>query len=416
MSSTEIFRPEAVSFRQKRLYGNITVVNEPVANYIVIALCLAAALAISCAALGQYTRTEAATGIITTSKPLAKILAPKLGIVDEVSVKEGQHVNTGDKLIVVSVDTSLGNDESYSEDSLRSLERQTSINADQLGVIRTNSSVERRRLAGELTYSIDEHSQIISQIDLQQQLAKSLEKTISKWESLATQGYVSEYALEEKRQQLLAQRQNLSKLMQQQSSLKSQMSNLKAQLTVLGSNERKQVNENQIQNESLRQSSSAAKAAGHYVITAPISGTISSLMVASGKSLRSQGMVLNIIPDNTAFEAELYAPTKAIGFIEQGQSVRLLYDAFPYQKFGSYAGTVEGVSRSAISPNDIDVPLNLQESVYRVRVKLNQEYISAYGKNFPLQAGMVLKANIVLERRSFLDWLLEPIRTVRDRG
>jgi hypothetical protein len=28
---------------------------------------------------------------------------------------------------------------------------------------------------------------------------------------------------------------------------------------------------------------------------------------------------------------------------------------------------------------------------------------------------MALKGNIVLERRSFLDWLLEPIRTVRDR-
>jgi membrane fusion protein len=347
--------------------------------------------------------------------PLAKILAPKLGIVANISVKEGQHVNAGDKLLVVSVDTPFENDESYSGNSLRSLERQTTINDDMREVIRANILVEKNRLSGEVSYATEEHSQVSSQIALQHELAHSLTRTINKWESLAVEGYISEYALEEKRQQLLSQRQNLSKLVQQQLSLKSQLANLKAQLTTLASTERKQLNENNIQTETLKQNSSAAKVAGNYVITAPISGIVSSLMATSGKSLRLQALVLNIIPDRTTLEAELYATSKAIGFIEPGQTVRLLYDAFPYQKFGSYAGTVESVSRSAISPNEIDVPLNLQESVYRVRVKLTQEYISAYGKKIPLQPGMALKGNIVLEKRSFIDWLMEPLRTVRDR-
>jgi membrane fusion protein len=415
MSNIDFFRPEAVSFRKKRLYGNLTVVNEPAANYFVAALCIAALLAIGAATLGQYARTEAAVGIITTSMPLAKILAPKLGIVANISVKEGQHVNAGDKLLVVSVDTPFENDESYSGNSLRSLERQTTINDDMREVIRANILVEKNRLSGEVSYATEEHSQVSSQIALQHELAHSLTRTINKWESLAVEGYISEYALEEKRQQLLSQRQNLSKLVQQQLSLKSQLANLKAQLTTLASTERKQLNENNIQTETLKQNSSAAKVAGNYVITAPISGIVSSLMATSGKSLRLQALVLNIIPDRTTLEAELYATSKAIGFIEPGQTVRLLYDAFPYQKFGSYAGTVESVSRSAISPNEIDVPLNLQESVYRVRVKLTQEYISAYGKKIPLQPGMALKGNIVLEKRSFIDWLMEPLRTVRDR-
>lgn len=416
MSGGDIFRPEAVSFRQKRLYGNITVISEPATNYVTIALCVTAALAIAGATLGQYARTETAVGIITTSKPLAKILAPKAGIVEDVFVRDGQHVNAGDRLLVVSVDTALGNDESYSQDSLRSLERQAAINADQLEAIRTNAATERSRLAGELNHATDELAQIGTQIDLQQQLSRSLETTLSKWESLAKQGYVSQYSLEEKRQQLLAQRQSLAKLLQQQSSVKSQIVNLQAQMTQLSSTERKQINDNRLQTESLRQSTSAAKVAGRYAITAPISGSVSSLMATLGKSIRSQGLVLNIIPDDTALSAELYAPSRAIGLIEPGQSVSLLYDAFPYQKFGAYAGTVDDVSRTAIAPNDLDVPLNLQESVYRVRVKLKQEHVSAYGKTFPLQAGMALKGNFVLERRSFFDWLLEPIRTVRNRS
>lgn len=67
------------------------------------------------------------------------------------------------------------------------------------------------------------------------------------------------------------------------------------------------------------------------------------------KSLRLQALVINIIPDNTELENQLYGISKAMGFIEPSRSVLLLYDTFPYQIFGSYAGIVENISRSAIS-------------------------------------------------------------------
>ncbi|WP_332860384.1 hypothetical protein [Janthinobacterium svalbardensis] len=38
-----------------------------------------------------------------------------------------------------------------------------------------------------------------------------------------------------------------------------------------------------------------------------------------------------------------------MGVIEPSRSAHLLCDAFPYQKFASYAGIVENISRSAIS-------------------------------------------------------------------
>ena len=415
MSDSEFFRPEAVAYRKKRLHGDLTVVSEPVSNYIVGILLFATLLSITAASLGEYARTEIVTGVITTNKPLAKILVPRIGTVVNVMIKEGDYVNVGDKLIVVSVDTNLDETESYSENSLQSLARQNLIIKSQRDNIRNVSSLEKHRLLGELNSAIDQETQITSQIDLQEQLAVSLERTITKWESLAKDGYISEYALEEKRQQLLLQRQNLSKLNLQKLILKSQIKSGESQLSAVSNEEQRQMNENEIQGESIRQSSSAAKAAGHYVITAPVSGIVSSLMASPGRSLRLQSLVLNIIPNKTSLQAELYATSKAIGFVERGQSVRLLYDAFPYQKFGSYGGTVESVSRSAIPPNELDTPLNIQESVYRVRVKLSQEHVSAFGKNFQLQPGMILKGNIVLEKRSFFDWLLEPIRTVRER-
>jgi hypothetical protein len=45
-------------------------------------------------------------------------------------------------------------------------------------------------------------------------------------------------------------------------------------------------------------------------------------------------------------QAEIYIPSRAIGFVKPGQEVRLLYDAFPYQRFGAYRGRVVAASSS----------------------------------------------------------------------
>ena len=46
--------------------------------------------------------------------------------------------------------------------------------------------------------------------------------------------------------------------------------------------------------------------------------------------------------------------------------------------------------------------------------ELNQA-VRAFGEVYPIQPGMTLKAEIVLERQSFLGWLMAPINAVRHR-
>jgi membrane fusion protein len=125
---------------------------------------------------------------------------------------------------------------------------------------------------------------------------------------------------------------------------------------------------------------------------------------------------MTIVPEGSSLHAEVYAPTRAIGFVEPGQEVRLLYDAFPYQRFGSFTGRIVRVSRAAIDPRDLSVPLHLEEAVYRIEVAPEAQSVDAFGAAQPLQPGMTLSANIVLDRRSFLDWLLTPINAVLRRN
>ncbi|MGK3796914.1 hypothetical protein, partial [Enterococcus faecium] len=86
--------------------------------------------------------------------------------------------------------------------------------------------------------------------------------------------------------------------------------------------------------------------------------------------------------------------------------------AFPYERFGSFKGTVRAVSRVALDPRQLDAPFKVDEPVYRVSVTPEKQRVNGYGEVVKLQPGMTLSANIILERRSFLEWILEPLNSV----
>ena len=74
--------------------------------------------------------------------------------------------------------------------------------------------------------------------------------------------------------------------------------------------------------------------------------------------------LLDILPLKSPLQAVLLVPTRAIGFVRPGQKVRLLYEAFPFQRFGAYSGHVESVSKTILSEADTGSPLQLKEPSY----------------------------------------------------
>ncbi|MFU4290499.1 HlyD family secretion protein, partial [Pseudomonas aeruginosa] len=97
--------------------------------------------------------------------------------------------------------------------------------------------------------------------------------------------------------------------------------------------------------------------------------------------------LLSIVPADTPLQAELYAPSKSIGFIRPGDAVLIRYQAYPYQKFGQYHGKVQSISRASVSYAELSsmvggVPGLGQdgEQLYRLRVTLDDQAVTAYGQ------------------------------------
>jgi membrane fusion protein len=122
-----------------------------------------------------------------------------------------------------------------------------------------------------------------------------------------------------------------------------------------------------------------------------------------------------VVPASAKLEAVLYVPSTAMGFIKTGQGVRISYDAFPYQRFGQYRGTVRAISQtdvtSAVQGNSASTQQGGQDrrAVFMVRVALEQPTVRAYDTDIALRPGHTLTADIEIDRRRLIRWMLDPL-------
>lgn len=50
--------------------------------------------------------------------------------------------------------------------------------------------------------------------------------------------------------------------------------------------------------------------------------------------------------------------------------------------------------------------------MYRIAVTLDRQAVQAYGRDVPLQPGMQLDADILLDQRRLYEWVFEPLFTL----
>jgi membrane fusion protein len=211
----------------------------------------------------------------------------------------------------------------------------------------------------------------------------------------------------------LEQKQVLSGLQQQLAAKQNQLVEAKASLSQLPTLMAQKVQALRNELSTNEQRIAEIKGRGAYVIRAPTAGRVSTMQATIGQNADPQRLQLEIIPEDSVLQAELFLPARAIGFVETGQTVRIMYDAFPYQHFGTYRGQVVKVSQTILTGSDVAGAIKLNEPGYRVTAALERPDINAYGKIISLQSDMLLKADIILERRSLISWLTNPFRSVR---
>jgi hemolysin D len=162
------------------------------------------------------------------------------------------------------------------------------------------------------------------------------------------------------------------------------------------------------------------------LLRAPVAGTVQQLIVATiGGVVQPAQALMIIVPDGAEIEVEAQVLNKDIGFIREGQPVRVKLEAFPFTDHGLVPGIVEGISRDAIDlsqsqsngPQRDDKNRPIQPGlVYAARIRLLETSIRVGNQRQPLGPGLSVQAEIKTGERRIIQYLLSPITQALDEA
>ncbi len=407
-----LFRPEAVEHNTRRLAGEVLLaapLPAKLMGLLLAALVLAAAIF---AGFATYARTASLSGWLIPDRGLIRAAAPATGLIQKVLVTEGDVVPEGQRLaqIALAAETEGGN---AGETHARGLLQETAaLKAHKAAAIARLKAEEEQTRARIVNFG-GELQQAGAQISFQERRLKLAQKQAAAAEQLTARGTLSARDLEQRQSAMLAIDLELSGLRRQASAIQREIADGKARLAAIPIEIDAAQADSLSAEASLKERTSDAESRRAVFVLAPMGGRIAALPVASGQPVMAGATLVVMTPADGRLEAELLAPSRAIGFIREGQEVRLQLQAFPYQRFGTLAGKVKTVSGTVLGPSEISIPgLAIHEPVFRVRVSLAAEEIVAYGQHHSLQPGMLLTAEIVLDRQNLLRWLFDPLYAV----
>jgi membrane fusion protein len=410
-----LFRPEVAEFQEiERQYGR-ALLAQPIPIKITSWLIAAfVALSIVVLIIGQYSRKATVSGYLVPAAGTAKIFVLRRGTITKVHVQEGEEVHEHQPLLTIDAAQISATGEDVDAAILDTLVTQRDQLQSQIAREEERRASERERLT-QLTQGLKaEIAQIEAQIPLQEERINIVGSLVDSIQILAQRGTATTVELKRRQADLLEQKKELASLKQQLPARRNQLTDTEYSLAQLPfvTSEKIQVLRNELSTIDQRVAEINGRRA--FVVRAPIAGRVSALQASIGKVAEPNQFQLEIIPPDSTLKAELFVPSRDIGFVRMGQEVSLRYDAFPYQNFGRYAGKIADISQNILAASDsAPTPIELKEPAYKVIASLDRQDVDAYGKRMPLQAGMLLKADVILDRRSLARWLLDPLLAVR---
>lgn len=379
-----------------------------------------------------------------------KIVQPaESGIVREIAVSEGQAVIAGQILVRMDTNLSAADSTSIQQElqhkalELRRIEAELSGNAlkqaagdDPALFQRIASAYQSNLTALEDNLSAERASLQKARQDLSAsiEIRHKLEQTLpsyqaqeASYEELGRKGFAGKIMVEEKKRDRIEKEQDLHAQQYNALSLQSSIIQSEKRLAQIRSAYRQKLQAEQVTTyaefQKLEQDwAKQAHKNSLLELRSPQSGIIKDLATHTPGTVVSPGTVLmTLVPNNEALQAEVWLKNEDAGFVHTGQAVKVKLSAYPFQKYGMVDGTVIQVSADATdktsnannqsNANDnANTSGNSTQLAYRTLIQLQQQTLKAEQETLHLTPGMQVAAEIKLADQTVMEYLLSPVR------
>lgn len=405
-----LYRPEALQARQDDWMGSVRVPAAPMAWMMACIAVAAIAALVLVLALGSHVRRLPAQGQVVPVGGVLQVLAPAAGSVTARFASEGDSVKAGQALLrIQSTLAGTAADGRLATRLDAEFDAQLRVIDAELDGI-TQERATRQASLREQAEALQQ--QVVSaqrQVHIRQQQAQAAQALLERIRPLQREQLIS--ALQVQQHETTAMEADARLELQRQDLLRLQtdLARIREQLTLLPGESDTRTMQLQRERSRILQQSARNRIEGDAVIRAPAAGRLSGLLVGTGQAVQAGHPLLSIIPADVPLEVELWLPANASGMVPAGTPVALRFDAFPYARHGIRRGTVREVSASPIAAEQVRVQGGGPDAAaaYRLRVRLLP---TPDASPLPLQPGMQVKADLLLERRRLYRLIVDPLR------
>lgn len=144
-------------------------------------------------------------------------------------------------------------------------------------------------------------------------------------------------------------------------------------------------------------------------LRSPVRGIVNRLHVATVGGVAPAGQPLvEVVPLDDQLLVEAFIRPQDIAFLHPGLPVKIKITAYDFSRYGSIDGTLETISADAIElPDD-------GGTAYVAQVRADGVLTDAEGAPLSIIPGMVAEVDILTGRRTVLDYLIRPVVRVKE--
>jgi hemolysin D len=250
------------------------------------------------------------------------------------------------------------------------------------------------------------------------------QETEQAWDQLHKEGFAGKLLALDKQRQRLEAEGDLKAQEESLGSYRSTIEQSEKRLAQITSNYKQQLHNERVEAQGQLQKLEQELAkeqhkATHLELKAPQAGIIKEVATHTAGTVVSPGTILvTLVPMNEPLQAEVMIQNDDVGFVKEGQSVKVKLAAYPFQKYGMVEGKVThiGADATEVQGTKTGAADEAQNkpvpSTYKAIVTLSRQQIDAQGERFTLSPGMQVIAEVNQGTRTIMDYLLSPVQGV----
>lgn len=416
LNVSELFRTEVDNIRSRALEGDVIVTPVPLNNAVAIISTIMTISLLIFAGTARFTTTQTIQGWIVPEGGLIRISAQKDAVITALRAHEGERVKAGQVIADLRVTTALPAGASRDAES-KYLNTEISAKLTQFDLAATKLRDQYKSLVQRHDDLALEGQRLDSELAGASRHLQLANSAYQRDEEFEKSGFASPAWLEIRSDSLVAARQAQTELQIRRLENDRATRDIAAEIDATNADLRS------VNQQKLESSASASRlkltdqGEDIYQLSSPINGRLAALPANDGQTVSPNSIVAIVVPDGSDMIAEAYAPSRSVGALRVGQTVRLRYSAFPYQRYGFGHGRITTISKTALSPNDLDQPApDGAEPMFRVKVELQRPFPTLDGKEITVAPGMSLTADITTGHQTLTQMLFGPLKLLVGRN